>query len=332
MSVRLYACGGAATNIVSELYSTLKQNSIEGLASPDIVFIDTSNSDLTESIEQAHFYHIKGSIADPADGSGKERSVNIQPVMDEVPAILHAFPPAQLNIVVHSASGGSGGVIGASLVSEIYSQQKAKQNVIVIMVGSTTCKKEITNTIRTIQTYQNLADTYEKAVNALYYENGETATMGFNDKCIRLAILKLLTYWSGSNKGLDSQDLDHFLNYDKVTDYAPTLTAVRLFVEEPVKTEENQPVASIMTLVTPGIDPHPGLLVGYHTYGAIRNDVLDTLGLRAPIHAATVHGYFAEVVTQLEKLEERAGNLARINKVNTVKIAGNKPSKGVIIL
>lgn len=101
---RLYACGGAAANIAKELYRSHGAKD-PGFAELNITFVDTSRSNIPKEVKE-EFYHIQGMGDAVVDGSGKVRDTNYKAVTLAVPDILHRYKAGDINIVLHSASGG----------------------------------------------------------------------------------------------------------------------------------------------------------------------------------------------------------------------------------
>ena len=111
--VRLYAAGGCGLNIGGQLAAHRDRNET-AFANLDIVYVDTSKSNLRNGIDAANVYLIPD-----LDGSGKVRSENHAEIGQHIRQILHKFSPADLNIVLSSAAGGSGSVIAPLLASEL---------------------------------------------------------------------------------------------------------------------------------------------------------------------------------------------------------------------
>ena len=320
-TVRIYMAGGAAANIGATLFrqKNAPLTPDEGFADVQLSYIDTSKSNMPAYLKE-NFYHIEGGVDDELDGSGKVRGSNIKPIRQAVPDILHQHRPADLNIVVHSASGGSGCVIGAALTSELLAQNK---DVVVIMIGSKACEKEISNTIDTIHTYQGISNNRKKPVVAIYLENNSQTSMADNDAKTRINALVLAAVWSGQNQGLDSKDLDHFLNYEKVTKFAPSLTGLAIY-STGVKPDlrKGQAVSSMITIVREGEDPTPDIMVGYHSFGTISAGASDAVQIPTPFHLMTIQGYFSEIVAQLQKDLQAAEENYRVNPVHALSLDG----------
>src|ERR1700690_3688627 len=123
--VRLYGCGGLGSNIVKDY---IGRQPAPGFATPLTSFIDTSRSNLAGIANQDDIFVLEGT-----DGSGKVRKENHAQISAAVKQILLKQAPEDFNIVIFSASGGSGSVIGPLLVSELLSRGHA---VVVLTAGS----------------------------------------------------------------------------------------------------------------------------------------------------------------------------------------------------
>lgn len=318
--VVVYAAGGAAVNICKELYrphdDVLKD---EGFAELQVVFIDTSRSNFPKDLPDSAYYLVQGTGDAVVDGSGKVRDTNYKAASLAVPDILHGFRPGDLSIVVHSSSGGSGSVCGPLLAAELLAQGKA---VIVLQVGSTTCEQEIKNTINTLLSYQGIVTKRNLPVVSLYLENSKQTPSDQNDVAIRYVILLLAAIWSGENLGLDSKDLDNFLNYQRVSKYTPAFTGLKLYTgdEAPV-IEKGQAVSSVVSLIREGEDSDPGLLVGYHSYGILSQAASEAIKRPSPIHLHTVQGFFTDVVVRLQEKLKEAEEQYRVNPVTALNIS-----------
>lgn len=325
--IRIYACGGAALNICRPLYDG-RHHDQPGFADVDIALIDTSRSNVAVSSAE-NFYHIQSINGERVDGSGKVRDTNFKAALKAAPQILHQFKPSgDLNIVMHSASGGSGSVVGPVLASELLAQSK---NVITIMVGSTTCEQEIRNTINTILSYQGISETRGKATNVIYFENGLTAPMSKVDSMIVVYLLVLAAAWSGENVNLDSRDLENFLNYERVSKYTPALTGLVIRgQDDPLIYDKGRAISSVVTLVREGDDPSPGVLVGYHSYGTMSKAVAECINTTTPVHLCTVQGFFAETLRRLNGLLAQAEELYRVNQVETITVTATQDG-GIVL-
>lgn len=96
----VYCAGGAGANIASKLMRYAKKQE-SGFSRIKPVIIDTSKSNINAVIPAESIYLVNG-----LDGSGKKRDSNYTALSECSKEILHQHKPADINIVLHSASGG----------------------------------------------------------------------------------------------------------------------------------------------------------------------------------------------------------------------------------
>lgn len=311
-TVTIYALGGTGINIIQPLRS-LKTAGSEGYADISYLMADTAKSNLVG--DNSDFYHVENRNEN-TDGSGKERKVNLAACRAAVPVILDTLPPGDLSILVHSASGGSGSALGNVLASELLSRKK---DVVVFLVGSQTCFKEVTNSLECLLSYKKIVDTKQRPLAVRYFDNSLTETKQLTNEQVHVAILIMALVWSGEHLGLDRKDLHNFLNYQNVTSYEPALVALEEYVKEGVKHEDGQPVSSVVTLVKEGESENPGEMVHYHAYGVIteenhsRHDILGT-----PVHLCTRQGRFGDIIAELEKLRMAGESSYKVKQINSL--------------
>lgn len=204
-TVAVYACGGAATNILKKL----PVEPGEGMAELKRYFIDTSNSNMRNSnINAEEVFLFEG-----VDGSGKVRSENHDLISKNTLKILQDFKPTTFSVVTHSASGGSGAIIGGSLVAEL---KKRGEQVVVILIGSTNSQIEIENTLKTLKSYDAIADKSNSPVVVHYLENSAEHSRSSIDSAATRALFALLALFSGENDELDTADLRNWMKHSKL--------------------------------------------------------------------------------------------------------------------
>ena len=287
----LFACGGCGVNIASRFieFAGKKQ---PGFAEIQPFFLDTSDSNMPANADKEHIYAIDG-----LDGSGKKRDENAAIIAERSKEMLHHFKPSDVNIVIHSASGGSGSVIGPLLVSELLSRDA---QVIVIMVGSSDSRIEAHNTISTLKTYENISHRRSFPVVAAYYENCEATPRGTVDDRIHKIIVLLSAIFSGENKELDSADLANFLNYPKVTSFKPKLSYLDFFSKD-IEVSRDQSIVTVVSLTDEKTSSTPNVPVEYQATGFLGREALGTIGIELPIHATVVSGYYHGVINKLDE-------------------------------
>ena len=294
--VTVYAVGGCGINIVMPLMQVAAKD-VKGYADLTFGMIDTSHSNLPDAGFESSFIHI-GSRHNLVDGSGKIRATNVEHARQAVTDIVSRWEPGDLSIVVHSGSGGSGSLIGNILTKDLMARGK---NVVVVMVGSRTSIKEADNVRDTIMTYQKLAEAFDRPVPCYYLDNSQYPTLADVDTLARIMVLFLSAVWSGENKGLDRMDLENFLNYNKVSDYAPGIVALELTSGvKAVLANDHCPVSTVVTIVKADEDHSPGIMVPYHSYGELNEKVAGRLQLATPVHLVTRQGIFPDTLQSLE--------------------------------
>jgi len=305
-SVKLYAAGGCGINIASNLLK-YENEMKEGFADLDVIFLDTSRANLDKKQ-----LHDKVYVIDGLDGSGKVRSENHKQIGECILDILQAFKPGDLNIVLSSGSGGSGSVIAPSLVQELLQRNLP---VIVMTVGSTDSRIELENTIKTLKSYDAIAQIRKSPVNSFYYQNSKETPRKTVDSQIILAITALMVLFSKQNKELDSSDLHNWLYYDRVTSYDPHLSHID-FYHTDVKVSKPKTVITVATLLTEGEDTSTGANVEYQCVGYVNKNIMEFIDTNNPLHIAIVDGVFSELIVGLNKAlsdfdEEKKARLVR---------------------
>lgn len=291
----LYGAGGCGINLVSR-FNQFKSPDSSNFAPIRAVFMDTSQSNVLPILDRESLYLFEG-----LDGSGKKRDTNYQTISERSKELLHRFKPSDVNVVVHSASGGSGSVIGPVLVSELLSR---KVPTIVIMVGSTDSRIEQQNTLKTLQSYEMISQKRGTPVIAVYQENSEEIPRHEVDQRVQTVIMLLSTFYSGKNRELDSSDLRNFLNYHEVTTFKPKLSYLDFFSKD-IVLGRDEAVVSAVTLTDDQTPSILGLPVEYQAVGFLNqyssDKANDVMKFSLPIHAAVISGKFISVVQQLEK-------------------------------
>ncbi len=291
----IYAAGGAALNIASSMakYANSKEY---GFAEIDTYFIDTSSSNIHDDIPEDKCYIVEG-----LDGSGKVRKSNYTVLSECSKEILHQFKPDDINVVVHSTSGGTGSTLGPIVVSELLSRGL---NVIVLAIGSSSSRIETENTIKTLKSYEMISKKTDKPVCMYYKENSVDNSRSNVDSNISTALVILATLFSSDNKELDLSDLTNFLNYNNVTSYPPQLSLLE-FYEKDVKLDKGQTIISTATLIDNDTAPELSHPIEYQCVGYIPEKIKDVVNIDLPIHVSVITGHFNKTVDRLNnKLKE----------------------------
>lgn len=225
--LKIWFVGGAGINISEYVY---ENNTIDTAAyDVELVRVDTSKSNI-ENSDAYPTYLIPG-----LDGVGQLKSKAHTHVGPHVKEILQEHKVGEFNIIVGSASGGSGSVIMLFLLAEL---KNRGENVLAMVIGSTTSRTFTKNTISTLRELQKTATrSVKKPFVISYFENvSDTNSKHYNtgtrvqvNECIAEELRLLSIFFSDSTKQLDNDDKINLLDYTKVLkDQSPNLVDLEI--------------------------------------------------------------------------------------------------------
>lgn len=246
-TIRVYAAGGFGINMMSKFAQLNKQDS-ENFAKLDICYVDTSASNLRgkKDIDESETYLFEG-----LDGSGKIRSSNASIVSKNTLDILQKFQPGDMNLVIHSASGGSGSVVAPVIVSEL---KKRGEQVIVIVLGSTDTIIETKNSYKTLETYEAISKLRGSSTVLYYLQNSDKGRQDADTNTM-YTIGLLCGLFSGNHAELDSADLKSWLSIESVVSPAPAPTIASLSIHDKAsEIKALDKMMSVATLATPSMN------------------------------------------------------------------------------
>lgn len=324
--VRLYACGGGGINMGHKIDHVIHQDADDGFAELDVVYIDTSKSNLHADIVAESVYLIEG-----LDGSGQVRRENHAAIAERVRDILQTFKPVDLNIVLSTGGGGSGSVIAPSIVSELLAKDYPT---VVLCIGDDSTKKYTENTLNTLKSYDQIATTVrQKPVIMSYLQNSPDMTRPVVDQRIQHLVLALCLLFSRRNRELDSKDLYNWLHYPKVTSYKPALTSLSL-VEglNSASLAKLGNLISIATLTVQGGETALPIRPEVQYIGYIDEDIKQ-LSDAVAFHYVTSDGIFDEVASQLNAVlrEMEDQTAARLKKGGISSSADQATDTGLVL-
>lgn len=220
--LHIYGCGGFGLNIIQDHLNIPES---PGFATIEISVIDSSKSDVRTSLNGKEFNHhfIPG-----VDGSGKDRNLGATNIRPEIETFLQKYKPGVFNVVIFSGAGGTGSVAGPLIVREL---MERGENVIVFMVGSTSCGSEATNTYSTLRGLQNLPKELKRGLAMSYYQNTNNEFEGDGhggfakrmdvDINIEKDLRAFALLVSNGHIALDTEDLVNFLDFTNVVKGVP---------------------------------------------------------------------------------------------------------------
>lgn len=230
--LKIYGAGGAGTNIASYFNSAAIEPNCAAIST---CYIDTSRSNIKEGIDESNVF-----ILDNVDGSGKVRSENHVEINNVVRKILLSFEPEDFNVVVFSASGGSGSVIGPLIVSELLSRG---ESVVAVVVGSHESVITANNTMNTIKSLESISKRADQPV-VMYYEHNDRKRSEV-DTQLKLAISALAVLASKQNRELDTKDIANWLMFNKTTSVSAQLATLEIFKESEAADDVTDPISVV---------------------------------------------------------------------------------------
>ncbi len=248
-TLRLYGAGGTGVNIVRNFEKTRGQIH-PGMATLHPVYADTSRSNIPANLDDNYCFIIAKSMTTgkDIDGGGKDRALNGDEVVAAIKPLLNDHPPMDMNVVVFSTTGGSGSVMGPSLMSELASRGHA---VIGLVVGSVASAKEVKNAVASFKTLDNLARNTAKTPLVIYYQqNTPELTRDEVDAIMHTAISSIAVLASRHNAEMDRQDIFHALRPDRALKAEPRVLTLDIFRDNKSLEAEAADGANYVTLAS----------------------------------------------------------------------------------
>lgn len=255
-TIQGYFCGGAGIN-QGKYFLGLPPAEI-GYADLAVTLVDTSASNLSGlNIDEDAIYRL------PVDGSGKVRKENHGDIANTVKDVLVKHKPTQLNIVVYSASGGSGSVYGPLIQAELMERGLA---VIAIVIGSDGTAIEAMNTVNTLKSLDNIARKKDVPAIVSFERNSKKNPRSTVDNAVRATINSLLLLGSQQNDELDTMDVTNWLRYSKVTTVPAQLALMEIVTTEQDAASIVDPI-SVASILDIGADAVIDFTPDYGTVG-----------------------------------------------------------------
>jgi hypothetical protein len=202
MSVLLVGCGGFGVKRLGELFANKAT-----LGDVQFLALDGSESDLIiAGLPSENVMLVEGK-----DGAGKIRGANAKEYCEWVDGNMGKIPEADLYILVHSLSGGTGNVIGPALAMRLTERNKNVISVGVITGRSMLDAKNTVNTLNGLGAYANKLG--KPMFLSVMDQSNQPASV------VDLATVANVAAFSriGAFKhpGLDTSDINSFFAYDK---------------------------------------------------------------------------------------------------------------------
>ncbi|NTV78214.1 MAG: hypothetical protein HGA25_03490 [Clostridiales bacterium] len=304
--ISVFACGGCGTNVAKQITDL----------DVEVNFIDTSTSNL-KGVKSDNIFVIEN-----IDGAGKDRSKTYEHFKDIASDVVIKFKPsASLNVVVSSLSGGSGSIIAPLVTKELI---RLGHNTIVIAIDSKHSVKELDNTIKTFKTYKSISDGIKKAISIFYIENSNRKES--DNKAVWFINLLSLLVNRQQTEEFDTTDLTNFLNFDRVTDNAPTISILEVNENETITPEKSTTIVSSILLTT---DKHS-------TIKPVVPEYLSTCVVTDPqyknddIRVDNILGKLSIIVEAMEREIKELQDNKKINKFKELDVQGSNSDDVVL--
>lgn len=313
--LRIYGCGGAGVNLVEQFEEAQKEpNCAEILP----CYVDTSRSNLTGRIKENRVF-----ILDNVDGSGKVRKENHQEISNVIKKVLLQFEPGDLNVVVFSASGGSGSVIGPLIMSELLSRG---ESAIAIVIGSDESVITANNTLNTIKSLESISKMTDAPL-VMYYEHNDRKRSEV-DKDVKLAISVLSVLASKENRELDTKDISNWLHFNRTTSVGPQLANLEIFTDSNGAGEVLDPISVVSIYESEDMDPLK-TIPEYHAAGYMttKNEHYDEFHFVVNIDGTPA--IVREITETLGRYETQRNS--RVARASIVSDSDNTTETGLVL-
>lgn len=255
-TVTVYGCGGTGIELLTKVLKT----DLSSFAQVRQAFVDGSRSNVSQErrIEEDKWYFLEG-----VDGAGKIRKSNYEVTDRSISDILFKLKPSDLNLVIFSASGGSGSVIGPKIVEALYAQGKA---VILFVVGSTESYNTTDNTLKTLYSIDGIARKQNAFANVCFDSNENNTRNDLVDATMVNSIRAVLDLYSGLHHGIDTADVLTWARPVLGAGVSPQLGLLDIFSDRKAATEIVAPI-SVAELYGEDKTNEGTIGADYNTYG-----------------------------------------------------------------
>lgn len=253
--LRVYGAGGAGVNVAGYFNKAAEEPNCARVMP---AYIDTSRSNLRDDFAEDDIF-----ILPNVDGSGKVRKENHKEISNVVKQILHQIEPGDFNVVVFSASGGSGSVFGPLLLQELLER---KLTACCVVVGSDESIITATNTLNTLKSLEAIAKRADLPVVMYYEHNDRDRKRSEVDTQLHLVISTLAVLASKQNREMDSKDIANWLQFSKTTSVGAQLAQLEVFIDPQQVSEVRDPI-SIASIYTSEDTTPVAAVPEYHAAG-----------------------------------------------------------------
>lgn len=289
--IAIYACGGTGYNLAKSFYQKFMNSELlsERVA---VYFVDTSTANNNELNTRDNTM-----VVGSGEGSGKKRAANAEDIRESMPGVVQALKPGVFNILLGSASGGS----GSTIMNELFRLMAIRDLVVFnMLIGSRSSRTEIENTDKTFATYHRVAGRYTKPALVHYRENSATIPRSETNTNLINNLSILCLFLSGLDNKMDITDIRNLSNYHTVTPFKPGVVGFDLFIDkfDPRPHEVLYAVGSIAREdISTDITPTPEYQAAGHANSTLEKAMIDM----DVFHWAILGNSFAPLMDELSK-------------------------------
>lgn len=313
--LNIYACGGFGLNIMSQFKTSEAKTEVGMDANVYGIDFSSNNIPKTNCFE----------VVNGEGGSGKVRAINAEGSREFVNSFMANHKPNKFNIVVFSAAGGSGSLLGPEIVRYLLERGLPVISVILDDYASDIEEANCTKTYMTLDNYRKRSQrplVFHDICNNSKDPRQSPRTRKEVDKEV-CDVLNLLTIMLDDTHGeLDYNDISNFLNFSQAVNANPVMTKILLLDQDTAKDLQEQiqennnsfPVASLSIFKDAGSICNCWTGVQYRATGVFHDMELPTN--MKEFHAVLDYGATVkEIQDKIQKYKDReADTKMNLNK------------------
>ncbi len=214
-------------------------------AGSSVTFIDTSDANLTDGFDESKCYRIPVPMSETRvsrGGAGQDRRRTAAITMPHIQPILERVGQADLYVLIFSAAGGSGSVIGPLLARELL---RKDQTFTCVTVGEATTTKFLNNTIDTLKSLENISMSNQKPIVMSYFQNIPGVPQRTIDEEVQFVLQSLGALVCQHNIDLDLSDIHNWVNYNNILPLPPQLSALSISDDRRAAAAVSEPIATL---------------------------------------------------------------------------------------
>lgn len=255
-TITIYGAGGCGINLAAQ-FQDIEQT--QGFAKVNTVYCDASRSNISAGISDDQCF-----IIPELDGSGKVRNENAAEIGSHIGKVLESHKPSKFNVVIFSASGGTGSVFGPLIAREL---AKRRIPMVLIVVGDNESYTSARNTLKTYKTLESIYKSSEAPLIISWHKNCSETPRYSVDERIHTIVDQLSLLASGLNRELDSRDIANWIYFNKPVESLKPQLALLDITNDPAVAQQIRNPISVVNLLRAADSPAKDLKPEYSCSG-----------------------------------------------------------------